>query len=43
MKIKVFLLTIALVLGVAGAPQSLAAASTLSMQIRQTPAHLNLY
>ena len=37
MKIKVFLLTIALVLGVAGAPQSLAAASTLSMQIRQTP------
>jgi len=37
MKIKVFLLTVALVLGVAGAPQSLAAASTLSMQIRQTP------
>ena len=37
MKIKVFLLAIALVLGVAGAPQSLAAASTLSMQIRQTP------
>ena len=37
MKIKVFLLTVALLLGVAGAPQSLAAASTLSMQIRQTP------
>ena len=37
MKIKVFLLTIALVLGVAGAPQSLAVSSTLSMQIRQTP------
>jgi GH25 family lysozyme M1 (1,4-beta-N-acetylmuramidase) len=37
MKIRVFLLAIALVLGVAGAPQSLAAASTLSMQIRQTP------
>lgn len=37
MKIKVFLLAVALVLGVAGAPQSLAAASTLSMQIRQTP------
>ncbi|MEO0016103.1 MAG: hypothetical protein RL589_584 [Actinomycetota bacterium] len=37
MKIKVFLLTVALVLGIAGAPQSLAAASTLSMQIRQTP------
>ena len=37
MRIKVFLLTVALVLGVAGAPQSLAAASTLSMQIRQTP------
>ena len=37
MKIKVFLVAVALVLGVAGAPQSLAAASTLSMQIRQTP------
>ena len=37
MKIKLFLLGVALVLGVAGAPQSLAAASTLSMQIRQTP------
>jgi lysozyme len=37
MKIKVFLLAVALVLGVAGAPQSLASASTLSMQIRQTP------
>jgi lysozyme len=37
MKIKVFLLAVALVLGVAGAPQSLAATSTLSMQIRQTP------
>ena len=37
MKIKVFLVAVALVIGVAGAPQSLAAASTLSMQIRQTP------
>jgi GH25 family lysozyme M1 (1,4-beta-N-acetylmuramidase) len=37
MKIRVFLLAVALVIGVAGAPQSLAAASTLSMQIRQTP------
>ena len=37
MRIKVFLLTIALVLGVAGAPQSIAATSTLSMSVRQTP------
>ena len=37
MKIKILLLTISLVLGVAGTPQSLAAATTLSMQIRQTP------
>ncbi len=37
MKIKVLLLAVALIIGVAGAPQSLAAASTLSMQIRQTP------
>ena len=37
MKIKVFLLTIALMLGIAGAPQSIAAISTLSMSVRQTP------
>ncbi|KGA12620.1 hypothetical protein GM50_23860 [freshwater metagenome] len=37
MKIKVFLLTIALMLGIAGAPQSVAATSTLSMSVRQTP------
>ena len=37
MSIKVFLLTIALVIGVAGAPQSVAATSTLSMSVRQTP------
>lgn len=37
MKIKVFLLAVVLALGIAGAPQSLAAASSLSMQIRQTP------
>jgi GH25 family lysozyme M1 (1,4-beta-N-acetylmuramidase) len=37
MRIKVFLLAIALVLGVAGAPHSVAATSTLSMSVRQTP------
>ena len=37
MKIKVFLLTIALMLGIAGTPQSVAATSTLSMSVRQTP------
>lgn len=37
MKIKVFLLSIFLIIGVAGAPQSFAATSTLSMEIRQTP------
>jgi GH25 family lysozyme M1 (1,4-beta-N-acetylmuramidase) len=37
MKIKVFLLTIALMLGIAGAPHSVAATSTLSMSVRQTP------
>ena len=37
MKIKVFSLTIALMLGIAGAPQSVAATSTLSMSVRQTP------
>ena len=37
MKIKVFFLTVALVIGVAGAPQSLAATSLLSMQVKQTP------
>jgi GH25 family lysozyme M1 (1,4-beta-N-acetylmuramidase) len=37
MKIKLFLLTAALVAGVFAAPQSVAATSTLSMQVRQTP------
>ena len=37
MKIKVFLVAIALIVGVAGAPQSVAATSVLSMQVRQTP------
>jgi len=37
MKIKVFLLATALIVGVAGAPQSVAATSILSMQVRQTP------
>lgn len=37
MKIKVFLLAVALVVGVAGAPQSLAATSLLSMKVKQTP------
>jgi lysozyme len=37
MKIKVFLLATALIIGVAGAPQSVGANSVLSMQVRQTP------
>jgi lysozyme len=37
MKIRVFLLSVALILGVAGAPQSVAAPSILSMSVRQTP------
>ena len=37
MKIKVFLLAVALIVGVAGAPQSAAVTSVLSMQVRQTP------
>ena len=37
MKIKIFALSIFLVIGVAGAPQSVAATSTLSMAVRQTP------
>ena len=37
MKIKIFLVTVALIVGVAGAPQSVAATSVLSMQVRQTP------
>jgi lysozyme len=37
MKIRVFLLSVALALGVAGAPQSQAAPSILSMSVRQTP------
>jgi len=37
MKIKIFLLTISLVIGIAGAPQSLAASSSLTMSVRQTP------
>ena len=37
MKIKVFTLAIALIVGVAGAPQSIGATSVLSMQVRQTP------
>jgi GH25 family lysozyme M1 (1,4-beta-N-acetylmuramidase) len=37
MTIKVFLLATALIVGVAGAPQSVAATSVLSMQVRQTP------
>ena len=37
MKIKIFLLGVALIVGVAGAPQSAAATSVLSMQVRQTP------
>jgi hypothetical protein len=37
MKVKIFLLSISLVIGIAGAPQSLAATSTLTMSVRQTP------
>jgi hypothetical protein len=37
MKTKIFLLAITLIVGVAGAPQSSAATSILSMQVRQTP------
>jgi GH25 family lysozyme M1 (1,4-beta-N-acetylmuramidase) len=37
MKTKIFLLALALIVGVAGAPQSVGATSVLSMQVRQTP------
>jgi lysozyme len=37
MKTKIFLMTIALIIGVAGSPQSAAVTSVLSMQVRQTP------
>ena len=37
MKVKIFLLSFSLVIGIAGAPQSLAATSTLTMSVRQTP------
>ena len=37
MKIKLFLLSFCLIVGLAGAPQSVAATSTLSMAVRQTP------
>ncbi|MFM1967195.1 MAG: hypothetical protein RL590_52 [Actinomycetota bacterium] len=37
MKIKVFFLSVFLIIGIAGAPQSCAATSTLTMTIRQTP------
>jgi len=37
MKIKLFLLSVCLIIGLAGAPQSEAATSTLSMAVRQTP------
>jgi GH25 family lysozyme M1 (1,4-beta-N-acetylmuramidase) len=37
MKVKIFLLAISLVTAVIGAPQSIAATSSLSMSIRQTP------
>ncbi len=37
MKIKIFAISFFLVIGVAGAPQSVAATSTLSMAVRQTP------
>jgi len=37
MKTKIFLIAITLIVGVAGAPQSGAATSVLSMQVRQTP------
>jgi len=37
MKIKLFLLSVCLIVGLTGAPQSVAATSTLSMAVRQTP------
>ncbi len=37
MKIKVFLISVFLIIGIAGAPQSFAATTTLSMAVRQTP------
>jgi GH25 family lysozyme M1 (1,4-beta-N-acetylmuramidase) len=37
MKLKIFLLSIALVIAIAGAPQSVAASSILSMSVKQTP------
>jgi lysozyme len=37
MRVKLYLLAISLVIAVVGAPQSLAATSTLSMSIKQTP------
>jgi GH25 family lysozyme M1 (1,4-beta-N-acetylmuramidase) len=37
MKLKIFLLSIALVVAIAGAPQSVAASSILSMSVKQTP------
>jgi GH25 family lysozyme M1 (1,4-beta-N-acetylmuramidase) len=37
MKIKLFFLSLSLIIGIAGAPQSFAATSTLSMDVRQTP------
>jgi GH25 family lysozyme M1 (1,4-beta-N-acetylmuramidase) len=36
-KIKVFLISVFLIIGIAGAPQSFAATTTLSMAVRQTP------
>ena len=37
MKIKLFFLSVCLIVGLTGAPQSVAATSTLSMAVRQTP------
>jgi GH25 family lysozyme M1 (1,4-beta-N-acetylmuramidase) len=37
MRVKIYLLSISLIIAVAGGPQSVAAASTLSMSIKQTP------
>jgi GH25 family lysozyme M1 (1,4-beta-N-acetylmuramidase) len=37
MKVKIYLLAISLMVGIVGAPQTAAAASTLSMSIKQTP------
>ena len=37
MKAKIFLLSISLAIGIVGAPQSLAASSSLTMSVRQTP------